>query len=250
MSFQDINGFVKVPPNLIPASFTIKNYKILLFYEYALQFFLNTILYSIISASGAIVFSLMTSFLLVYGKKKNVKKALLVVLTIGYIIPRFALTIPQYILLSRLSLLNTVFAITLPAVYSIYGVFITKSYLETVPKSFYEIAQVDGATDWQILIKIIMPLCKSVLAAEGVFQAINVASDFLWQTLIITDKAKNTLIAGLPLVMRENIWTDGLNMGKPIGLQITGSVIMFLPLLMYFIIGNKFYRKLDLSYKE
>jgi ABC-type glycerol-3-phosphate transport system permease component len=88
------------------------------------------------------------------------------------------------------------------------------------------------------------------MASIGILQAIASASDFLWQTLIINDKIKHTLISGLPLIIRENIWIDTQNLGKPIGLSITSAVIMFIPLLLIFLIGNKYFRKLDLTYKE
>lgn len=238
-----------MPPDLIPTSITLKNYVTLLSHPFTAIFAVNTIIYSAISAVGCVLFCLVTSYFSLFSKSK-IRYFIFYSCVIGIMIPRFALIIPQYVLLSKIGLLDSIIAICIPCIYNIGGLLMVVAYMETIPRSYYEMSQIDGASHLSIIIKVYAPLSKSILSAMGVFAAIGSSSDFLWQTLVISDKAKNTLIAGLNLIIRENTWSNLDNAGRPIGLQITASVIMFIPLLVYFIVGNKFYRRLDLSYKE
>jgi ABC-type glycerol-3-phosphate transport system permease component len=249
LSFQDISGFIKSPPDLLPKELTLKNYQTLLNNTNVIMFALNTGYYMIVSVTGAIIFTILTGYYITFGKGKA-KKYLYALLLIGLTVPRFALIIPQYILITRLGLLNSLIGICLPVMYNVSYVLLMCAYLETIPKSYFDTVCIDGANTLQSVLYVYMPLCKALLSAIGVFTAVSSGSDFMWQMLTITDISKNTLIAGLNQIIREVGWLNGDNMGKPISLYITSSVLMFIPLLIIFILGNKFYRNLDLTYKE
>ncbi|TXK70060.1 carbohydrate ABC transporter permease [Paenibacillus sp. N3.4] len=105
--------------------------------------------------------------------------------------------IPNFILVKTLGLMNSYWAIWLPALISTYNLFVMKSFMEGLPEEIEESAAMDGAGDWRILLQIFMPLCKPILAALSLFYAVSWWNSYFNVLLYITKSTKLTVTVKL-----------------------------------------------------
>jgi putative aldouronate transport system permease protein len=101
--------------------------------------------------------------------------------------------IPNFILIKSLGLMDTYWALWLPALISTYNMFVMKTFMEGLPEEIEESAAIDGAGDWRILIQIILPLCKPIMAALSLFYAVGWWNSYFSVLLYITKTTKQTL---------------------------------------------------------
>ncbi len=111
--------------------------------------------------------------------------------------------IPQYILYSKLGLLNNYLVYVLPGCFSVYNMIIIRSYLNSIPASLAESARVDGANDLRIAFRIILPLAKPVLATVALWVAVALWNDWLTTLYFVTKKEMFTLQYVLMQVLKE-----------------------------------------------
>lgn len=157
------------------------------------------------------------------------KKILFSLYIVLMLMPFQVTMVSNYLVLDKLNLLNTHFAIILPAVFSAFPVFIMVKFFSAIPESLLEAARIDGANEFQIFIKIGIPI-----GAPGILSAMIL--DFLeyWNAIeqpltFLTDKSKWPLSLYLP-----NISVDNL------GVSLAASVIMMIPALLIFLYGQKY----------
>lgn len=98
--------------------------------------------------------------------------------------------IPTYILFVKyLTLKNTLWALILPGLLSPWNIFLMRNFMKSIPYSLVEASKIDGATDWQIYEKVMLPLCKAGLATVGLFIALNYWNDWYHASLYITKES-------------------------------------------------------------
>ncbi|NQX68356.1 carbohydrate ABC transporter permease [Paenibacillus alba] len=105
--------------------------------------------------------------------------------------------IPNFILVKTLGIMNSYWAVWLPALISTYNMFVMKSFMEGLPEEIEESAAIDGAGDWRILLQIFMPLCKPIMAALSLFYAVGWWNSYFNVMLYITKSAKLTVMVKL-----------------------------------------------------
>ncbi len=102
--------------------------------------------------------------------------------------------IPSYLLMVKyLALKNTMWALLLPGLLSPWNIFLMRNFMKSIPYSIIEAAKIDGASDWQIYGRIMLPLCKAGLATVGLFIALNYWNDWYHASLYITEESKYPL---------------------------------------------------------
>lgn len=101
--------------------------------------------------------------------------------------------IPNFILIKSLGLMDSYWGLWLPALISTYNLFVMKTFMEGLPEEIEESAAIDGAGDWLILIRIMLPLCKPVLAAISLFYAVGWWNSYFSVLIYISDTTKQTL---------------------------------------------------------
>ena len=101
-----------------------------------------------------------------------------------------------------------------------------------MPTDFVDSARIDGAGEFAILTRIIMPLCAPILAALAIFVCVGVLGDFLWQLLVLQDDSKRTLLVGI--VNSTYAWSPPRAV-NPIGRILAGGVILAVPVLAIFV---------------
>lgn len=237
-SLQDIHGVMKMPPRLIPSNMILDNYLKLFSWNVRIWLFnsilvcTGTVILSVfLSCSGGYVFSFYR-----FKYKKIIWSSLLV----GMMIPRISMIIPLYVIMRKLGLSGTLYAVVFPIVFSPVGLYLARNYFSTIPISLLESARLDGANEFQILYKIVMPVSKPIIVALSVFASIGVLQDYIWQMLVLQDQEKQTLLVGL---MRQVMIRGGgadTNV-NPIGRTLAVGVVLLLPLLVIFLVANKYF---------
>ncbi len=218
-ALNDGNDTMKGGITIFPRVFTLQNFKILL---------ADTSLYwaalvSVVRVLCAIVTHLAVQFSAAYvlSHRDLPGRSKLIFFTI---IPTFISggMIPAYILFVNLNMLNTFWIYFLPGVFSFYNVLILRSYIEgSIPISLSEAAQLDGATEFKILWRIILPLSKPVLATVALWVAVASWNDWSTTMFYITDKRLFTLQYKLMEVVKESERLQALLQQA----QITGEII-------------------------
>ncbi|PNR96402.1 carbohydrate ABC transporter permease [Petrotoga olearia] len=158
------------------------------------------------------------------------------------VFPGFMFTIPLYILMRNMHLLNSLAALIVPFIMSGWGIFMMTQSFRGTPNDYIEAAKIDGAGDLFIIFRIMLPLNNSVMAIVGLFTFIGVWDNFMWPLIVIQDYYKMPLSVLLASFNHEY--------GAYIGPVMAGSVIQTLPMVLIFIIFRKaFLQGISMSLK-
>lgn len=149
--------------------------------------------------------------------------------------------IPNFILIKSLGLMDSYFALWLPALISTYNLFVMKSFMEGLPDEIEESASIDGAGNWLILVRIMLPLCKPILAALSLFYAVGWWNSYFNVMLYINSADLQTLMLKLYQMIKQ-VDQSLLNSGggsegssavilTPEGIKAASVVIAIAPVL-------------------
>ncbi|MCC6313119.1 MAG: carbohydrate ABC transporter permease [Thermomicrobiales bacterium] len=191
-SFKPIAEILRVPPTFLPEAPTLDSYRTVLETAPYLAWYRN----SLVVATAVTGFCLVTSGLggYIFAKFEfPLKKPLFTVILATMMIPFPVLLIPQYLIANKLGLLNSLWALILPGVVSAFGIFLVRQFVAGIPNDLIEAARLDGASEWAIFIRIIVPLVRPALAALGVFTFLISWNDYLWPLVAINDLEKSTI---------------------------------------------------------
>lgn len=222
------------PPKLFPDEIDLVHYKTLFTRLNLTRYLINSTIISL----GVTAFSLLLNSMAGYAFAKfrfSKKKSLFKFLLSSMIIPGQVTMLPVFLILKNMGLINTYWAIIVPAMASIFGIFLIRQYAFSIPDSMIEAAKMDGATELQIYTKVILPLCKPILVTLGLFTFMGTWNDFLWPLIVMTDMNMYTLPVALSNLMSEHV--------QDTELMMAGSVITILPVLIVFLALQKYYIK-------
>ena len=196
------------------------------------RFFIN----SFVLATSVTIVSLIVNSAAGYAFAKFTfkgKKNLFRILITSMIIPGQVTMLPVFLMLNKMGLLNTYFGIFLPGMASIFGIFLFKQYIQGIPDSFLEAAYLDGANDFLIYRKIILPLAMPVLVTLALFTFMGTWNDFLWPLIVMSDESMYPLPVALANLSKEYVQDPELMMA--------GAVVTILPVLVIFLALQKYY---------
>ncbi|MBN1155477.1 carbohydrate ABC transporter permease [candidate division KSB1 bacterium] len=231
-SFMSRGEASRFPPPFIPEHVTLDQY-VLLFERLNLgHYFVNSLILAISVTLISIVVNSMAGFAFAKFSFRG-KRPLFTVLLSTMIIPGQVTMLPVFLLLNKMGLLNTYFGIIFPGMASIFGIFLIRQYLQGVPDSFIEAARIDGANEFYIYWKIIVPLAMPVLVTLALFTFMGTWNDFLWPLIVMTKEDMYTLPVALANLLGEHVQDPELMMA--------GSVITIIPVLVVFMFLQKYY---------
>jgi multiple sugar transport system permease protein len=150
---------------------------------------------------------------------------------IQMMIPGQIFIIPQYNIVSKLGLLNTVTALVIPGIVSAFGTFLLRQFFMKIPKELEEAAILDGCNRWQVFWKVMLPLTRSGLVALGIFTSVFAYKDLMWPLIVNMSLDKMPLAAGMASLQGQY----STNFPQ----LMAGSMIAILPMLIIFIIFQK-----------
>lgn len=148
-------------------------------------------------------------------------------------IPSQVTLVPLYVVTRQLGLIDTLLAVILPGSAAVFGVFLMRQYLQTLPRELEDAARVDGCGEFRMFWEIILPLCAPAIAALAIFSFVRNWNDFLWP-LIVLQKARNyTLTVGVAGLQGE-FSTD-------YGIIFAGAALAAIPMIVFFLIFQKYF---------
>lgn len=216
--------------NMLSLSLTIGNYVDLFQASHIGRFLFNSFFVGILVTLGNILFCFMTAYTIA-RYNYIVNKILFVSVILILMIPAHIIIIPMYILMVKFKLYDSYFALILPWLVNPIGIFLVKQYIEGIPPSMEEAARIDGAGEMSILFRIVMPLCKPVLAVLAVQVFFTNWNSFLFPFILTQSQSVRTLPVALALYQgHQSIDWQHL---------MAGSAIAVFPVLIIFIILQK-----------
>ncbi|WP_405453782.1 carbohydrate ABC transporter permease [Paenibacillus sp. HJGM_3] len=189
-SFSSSRAITAGEVSLWPVDFNTEAYKRLLEDGQLFVSMRNTVLVTVIGTLMNMVFTVLAAYPLSRRRLMG-RHALLMFITFTMLF--VSGVIPNFILVKSLGLMNTYWALWLPSLISTYNMFVMKTFMEGLPEEVIESAAIDGAGDWRILLKIILPLCKPILAALSLFYAVGWWNSYFHVMLYITKSSLQTL---------------------------------------------------------
>lgn len=222
------------PPVFLPDPFTFIQYKTLLERLNITQNFFNSFILSVSVTFISLLFNSMAGY--AFAKYRFAgKKFLFNLLLSSMIIPSQVTMLPLFLMLKSMGLINTYMAIIIPGMANIFGIFLIRQYCLSIPDSLIEAARIDGATDFQIYRKVILPLAIPILVTLAIFSFLGTWNDFLWPLIALTDDSMYTLPVSLANLMLEHT--------KDPELMMAGSVVTLIPVIIVFLVLQKYYIK-------
>jgi multiple sugar transport system permease protein len=147
-------------------------------------------------------------------------------------VPGFMFIIPNFLTINFLHLINNWAGVILPGLAGVFGVFFLRQFFEGLPKELEEAAMIDGANQFQVFSRVVMPLSRPALATLAVVTFLASWNDFLWPLLILKDRQLQTLPPGLRTL--QSAYT------AEYGLIMAGAVVVAIPVLLLYLLLQRY----------
>jgi multiple sugar transport system permease protein len=154
-------------------------------------------------------------------------------LVAGLVVPAQVAMIPLFLLMKKLGLINTYWAVILPASASIFGIFLIRQYALSIPDALLDAARIDGAGEWRIYRTVVFPLLRPIIVTLGVFTFMSTWNDFMWPLIALIDGDLRTLPVAIAILSGEHV--------QDTELMMAGSVVTLLPVLVLFVLVQRYY---------
>jgi len=220
------------PPPLLPRSATLANYRELFAHAGMLRYVLN----SIVLAAGVTAVSLLFNVAAGYAfaKLRFPGRTRLFRLMLGaLVIPSQVAMVPLFLLLKELGLVNSYGGVIVPAMASIFGIFLVRQYALSIPDDLLDAARIDGASELHIFRVVVVPLLKPIIITLAVFTLLGTWNDFMWPLIVLSDQSLYTLPVALAGLSREHVADNELMMA--------GAVVTTVPVLALFLLLQRYY---------
>ena len=229
-SFKTQAESMAIPPQIFPTHWNFDNFFKALESLPFWNLYLNTFLLILFRVICAVVFSSMAGY--AFAKLEFPCKNLLFGLVLmQMMLPSQIFIIPQYQMLAKMGLTNTIFALVFPGLVSAFGTFFLRQAYMGIPNEIAEAAYLDGCTKWQTFTKVLLPLTKSSLAALAIFTAVFAYADLMWPLICNTDLNMMTLSAGLSTLNGQ--YTTNF----PV--LMAGSLLAMVPMVILYLLFQK-----------
>ena len=223
----------QIPPSFFPDSFDLGVYADAWNQLQLGTFLKNTVLY----AGGAWLFTLAVDVTAAYALSKLrpiFGKVILGAMLATLMIPPMVLLLPTYLTVKdlpilHLDLLNTPWAIWLPAAANGFFVFLLKRFFDSIPRELLEAAEIDGATPLRILWSIVLPVSRPILGVVSILSVVTVWKDFVWPLLVLPETDKMSISVGIA----------SLSAQMPQNVLIASLVIASLPTILVFFVFQR-----------
>ena len=150
---------------------------------------------------------------------------------IQMMIPSQIFIIPQYLMVSKLGLLNTVSGLVFPGIVTAFGTYLLKTGYQGLPKDLEEAAAIDGCNIGQRFLRIMMPLTRSSMVSLGIFTALFAFKDLMWPMIVCTRAETTTLSAGLAKMQGQY--------GSDYPTMMASAVLAIIPMIVIYMIFQK-----------
>lgn len=231
-SVKNSAAIFKMPPDWWPKTFQYKNYVDLFKGQPAFRWALNSFVVALITT----LLVVLCASLAAYGCSKLpfTGRGVVYAIFIGALmIPKEIFIVPLFRIITKFNLVDTYAGMILPNVASTFGVFLLKGFFDTVPDSIRESGKLDGAGEFTVFRKLVMPIVKPGIGALFILNFVNIWNDYLWQMLVARSKNMMTLMVGTASIMQE--------ISPNYGYKMAGAAVASVPMLIIFICFQRYF---------
>ncbi|WP_354004689.1 carbohydrate ABC transporter permease [Ruania suaedae] len=231
-SLKTNNQVFSVPIQWLPDPVVWRNYIDIWARADMLTWVKNTLILSV----GVTFLQVLTGSFAAYGFSKMRfpgRDVLFLTYVATIAVPWQAYMIPQFIMLSRVGLSNTLWSILALQTFSAFGVFLMKQYYESIPEELSEAARIDGLSEYSIWRRIVLPLSGPAVATLTLLTFVNTWNDYLGPLIYLRDRDLWTIQIGLKSFVSQY--------NAEYALIMTGSVISVLPIALIFMLGQRYF---------
>ncbi|MEV5187578.1 carbohydrate ABC transporter permease [Streptomyces werraensis] len=230
-AFKTRRDLTASPPVWIPSEWTLSNFSALLDQLDMPRYFLNSLIVAVLVTLCNLLFCSMLGYALAKLEFTGRSKVFGVVLA-ALMVPGNLLILPLYVLMTRLGLIDTYAGLVLPFAAGAFGVFLMRQFMQSIPDELLEAARIDGAGEWYIFWRIVLPLVKPALATLTIFTFLGSWNNFVWPLIATNDPDKYTLPVALATFAND----PNRTVGGGNGMLMAGSLLVVLPVLLVFVI--------------
>jgi multiple sugar transport system permease protein len=218
---------LSIPPTIVPQHPTLRNFDAVITIQQFPLFILNSFIISTLSMLSVLVTSVLGGY--AFAKFRFPLKNLLFVLILTTaIVPFEVYMVSVYVTVGRLQLFDNYVGIVFPILIMSFGVFFLRQFTITIPNQLLDAARVDGASEFWILLRVVVPLSITPLMALGIFAFSEAWAFFIWPLIIVNTKSMYTIELGL-MVFHKKFYMDH-------GPIAAGAVVSVLPMLIVFLL--------------
>ncbi len=229
MSAGEANAF---PPPLLPDAPGLQAYRRLFERMGMARYFLNSLGIALSITALSLVVNAMAGYAfakLRFRGRERIFRLLLAAL----VVPAQVAMLPLFLLMKQLGLVNSYAGVVLPALATVFGIFLVRQYARAIPDELIEAARLDGAGELRIFFRIVLPLLAPVLVTLAVFTFMAAWNDFMWPLIVLTDQAHYTLPVAMAVLSREYY--------MEVETMMAGAVITVMPVLLLFLLLQRYY---------
>ena len=186
VSLSDGKAVLSGQVSLIPVNFTFDTYRVVLRDSNIVTGFKNTVIYTTLGTLINLVCTSLCAYPLsrpdLIGKKQIMGMIVFTMFFSGGMIP-------SYLVMNQMGLIDTIWAMVLPGAISTYNMIVMRTFFMGIPESLHESASLDGANDWQVLVRIVLPLSMPIMATMLLFYAVGHWNSYMNALLYLNSKA-------------------------------------------------------------
>ena len=229
-SSKTVPESMQIPPTVLPEQVMFDNFKDAIASLPFGSLYWNTILMVFFRVVCAVLFSSMAGYAFAKLKFRG-KKLLFGIVLVQMSLPSQIFIIPQYQMVAKMGMANTVFALVFPGLVSAFGVFFLRQTYLGIPDEVGEAAYLDGCNQWQTFYKIMFPLTGTSVAALTIFTAVFAYGDLMWPLVVNSDLKMMTLSSGLSTLKGQ------FSTNFPV--LMAGSLLAMLPMIVLYLIFQR-----------
>jgi len=232
-AFKTPGEATQVPPTVFPQEPTTGAFDTLLNNSQTpvLRWFLN----SVLAATGQAVLVLAIASMAAYALARlefRGKKMIFSMIIGTLFIPSFVLIIPNFLIVDRFGMLDTLWALIIPGAAGAFGVFFLRQFFLSLPRELEEAAVLEGANAWQIFTKVVLPLSKPALATLAVISFLTNWNDFIWPVYVLFSPENFTIQPGLAILQ------GAYTIDYPV--IMAGAALASIPVLILFLVSQRY----------
>jgi len=229
-SFMAEFEMYRLPPKLIPDVLRWENYVEMWQSQPWGRYIFNTLFITIAVLIGQIILIAMGGYAL--SRLHFPGRDFMFKLFITFmLLPGVVTLIPGFIILHSMNWVDTYWAMIIPALGNIWGMFLMRQYMLSLPSSIEDAARIDGASSWQIFWKVIMPLCKPVVATVGTFTFLAQWRSFFWPLIVTRSKEMRVIEVGVAMFSSQYVTNYPA--------QMAAAALSSIPMILIYIFAQK-----------
>ena len=232
VSFMQAGEANTFPPPLLPGSPTLEAYQALFARMGMGRYFANSLLVSVAITLLSLLVNTMAGYAFAKLRFKG-RERLFQLLLAALVVPAQVAMLPLFLLMKQLGLVNTYAGVVVPALATVFGIFLVRQYARSIPDELLEAARIDGAGELRIFWQVVLPMLKPVLVTLAIFTFMAAWNDFMWPLIVLTGQEHYTLPVALASLSREHI--------MDVEMMMAGAVVTVLPVLLLFLLLQRYY---------